>query len=212
MQTIIFPHPEWDKLFVFKILKVNNESKTHIFKISHNLKPSYMMTRTGERRDVCRTPLVLTTRGCPCAFPAWQRRRCGEPNGMEGHLEARGVSGGLTCPPGQEELSPRIPRVPPVLPLLKAPVALASETGEVLPPRFTLVPVGDDESPQRPRAPPSTPSVKKLGHRAPPNLPVPAAICCDQHPLLPFRSPSAGSMAPDPAPARIDARQRQGRA
>ena len=53
MQTIIFPHPEWDKLFVFKILKVNNESKTHIFKISHNLKPSYMVTRTEGRGGTC---------------------------------------------------------------------------------------------------------------------------------------------------------------
>lgn len=86
------------------------------------------------------------------ASPAWQHRRCGEPSGMEGHLEPQGVSGGLTCPPGQEELSPRIPRVPPVRPLLKAPVALASETGEVLPPRFTLVPVGD-EGPAGPSLP-----------------------------------------------------------
>ena len=72
---------------------------------------------------------------------------------MQGHLEPRGgVSGGLTRPPGQEELSPRIPRVPLVLPLLKAPVALASEMGEILPPRFTLVPVGD-EGPAGPSLP-----------------------------------------------------------
>lgn len=37
--------------------------------------------------------------------------------------------GGLTRPPGQEELSPGLPRVPPVGPLLKGPVALASQTG-----------------------------------------------------------------------------------
>lgn len=97
-----------------------------------------------------RTPTVATTARMPTCIPsvaALQKR-----GRMEGHLQPLGVSGGLTRPPGQEELSPGLPRVPPVGPLLKGAVALASQTGveggvSGLPPRFTLLPVGDEGPP-----------------------------------------------------------------
>lgn len=118
-----------DNGFVFKILKVNNESKTHIFKINLTIKKKKILHNNknrGERRDVRRPPPVAATARMPAHTPAWQHRRRGAPNRMEGHLETPGVSRGLTRPPGQEELSPGLPRVPPARPLLKGPVALAS--------------------------------------------------------------------------------------
>lgn len=124
---------------------------------------------------------------------------------MEGHLQPLGVSGGLTRPPGQEELSPGLPRVPPVGPLLKGPVALASETGvggvSGLPPRFTLLPVGDEGPPgtslPRDHVLHSAPRVSRSWvPEHPTNLPVLATICCDQHPSPPIRT-LGGSMAPD---------------
>ena len=67
-----FPHPDWDKVFVFKTLKHNDESKTHIFKINLTIKKKILHNNKnrGERRDVRRTPTVASTARMPTCIPS----------------------------------------------------------------------------------------------------------------------------------------------